>query len=227
MTRRIAFFDLDETLLVGKSMLGFWRHWSALLVREGRTPPVLRVTGADREALNRDYFAHFAGVPLARFEAAARRWYADHRRQRRAYLAESLDALERHRAAGHEIAVVSGSGAALVRPVAEDLGVRHVLATEQLTDARGILTGAVRRPLIGAAKAESVAALVERRGVRALDCFAYGDHSSDLPMLSSVGHPVVVGDDPVLRAHGAARGWATLGARACARARRGGVLAVN
>ncbi|MCS0606471.1 HAD-IB family hydrolase [Streptomyces sp. LP11] len=215
MIRRIAFFDLDETLLAQKSMLSFWHHWTDRLVREGRTPPVLRSSGADRATLNRGYFGHFAGVPLARLEAAARQWYAEYRTQHRAYVAGALDALERHHRDGHETALVTGSGRALVQPVAEHLGIRHVLATEQLTDAAGTLTGEVRRSMIGPAKAEGVAALIRRRGVRPGDCFAYGDHSSDLPMLALVGHPVVVGEDPVLRAHGAARGWRVIGTHAC------------
>ncbi|GHD93263.1 HAD family hydrolase [Streptomyces naganishii] len=210
MTGRYAFFDLDGTLLAEKSMLGFWQHWSALVAREGRTPPALRTTGADRETLNRAYFAHFAGVPLERFRTAARQWYAHYRRRPDAYVARPLDALARHRALGHEVVLVTGSGAALVEPVAEDLGVHRVLATEQLTDAEGTLTGEVRRSMLGAAKQEAVAELTERAGARAEDCFAYGDHASDLPMLSLVGHAVVVGDDPVLAARAAASGWRSL-----------------
>ncbi|MFI0241800.1 HAD family hydrolase [Streptomyces sp. NPDC016845] len=207
MTRRVAFFDVDETLLAEKSMLSFWLHWSAQLAREGRVPGDLRLAGADRAALNRAYFAHFAGVHSSVLEESARRWYAGYRRGPRAYLPGTLRRLHEHRAYGDEIALVTGAGRLLVQPVADDLGAHHVLATEQVTDADGRLTGEVTRSMIGDAKEEAVAALLRRLGVRAEDCHAYGDHSSDLSMLSSVGHPVVVGDDPVLTGHGLARGW--------------------
>ena len=213
MTRRIAFFDVDETLLAGKSMLGFWRLWSARSAREGRPPTAPRTGGADRETLNRAYFALFAGVHRSSFDDAARQWYAHCRSGPHAYLPETLDALRRHQRDGDEVALVSGSGEALVQPVADDLGVRHVLATEQLADAAGVLTGEVRRPMIGVAKKEAAAALVRGLGVRAQDCWAYGDHSTDLPMLSLVGRPVVVGEDPLLAARGAAQGWSFLGTR--------------
>ncbi|MEU6392954.1 HAD-IB family hydrolase [Streptomyces sp. NPDC046939] len=205
--RRVAFFDVDETLLAGKSMVSFWRHWSAQLAGEGRSPGELRTSGADRAALNRAYFAHFEGVHRTVLEESARRWYADYRRGPRAFLPATLRRLSEHRAYGDEIALVTGSGQLLVRPVADDLGAHHVLATEQMTDAGGTLTGEVRRSLIGDAKREAVTALLERLGVRAEDCHAYGDHSTDLAMLGAVGHPVVVGDDPVLTGHGRARGW--------------------
>jgi len=213
VTRRIAFFDLDETLLADKSMLGFWRLWSARLAREGRPPVAPRIGGADRETLNRACFALFAGVRRSSFDDAARQWYAHCRSGPHAYLSETLAALRRHQRDGDEVALVSGSGEALVRPVADDLGVRHVLATEQFADAAGVLTGEVRRPMIGAAKGEAAASLVRRLGVRAQDCWAYGDHATDLPMLSLVGRPVVVGDDPLLAVRGAEQGWRFLGTR--------------
>lgn len=207
MTRRVAFFDVDETLLAEKSMVSFWRHWSAQLAREGRTPGDLRTAGADRATLNRAYFTHFAGVHRAVLEESARRWYAGYRRGRRAYLPATLRRLHGHRAYGDEIALVTGSGRLLVQPLADDLGAHHVLATEQVTDAEGRFTGDVARSLIGDGKREAVNALLRRLGVRAEDCYAYGDHSTDLPMLTAVGHPVVVGDDPVLTGHGLPRGW--------------------
>ncbi|NBE54039.1 HAD family hydrolase [Streptomyces boluensis] len=212
-TRHIAFFDVDETLLAEKGMLSFWRFWSRHLTGQGRPPATPRTTGADRETLNRAYFTLFAGVPRAHLEAAARQWYEEYRGGPDAYLPDVVNALLWHRTSGHEIALVTGSGAALVAPVAEDFGAGHVLATELLTDAAGVLTGQVRHPVIGAAKRTAATGLMRRLGASAGDCFAYGDHSSDLPMLSAVGNPVVVGDDPVLNDRAAAQGWRTLAGR--------------
>ncbi|MFE9493209.1 HAD family hydrolase [Streptomyces collinus] len=227
MTRRIAFFDVDETLLAGKTLREFWHAHAARLVGEGWTPGVPRTSGADRETLNRAYFAHFAGARRSSFDEAARQWYAQFRSGPHAYLTETLDALCRHQGEGDEVVLVTGSGVALARPVAEDLGVRHVLATEQLADAAGVLTGEVRRPMIGAAKQDAAAALIRRFGVRARDCWAYGDHESDLPLLSLVGHPVVVGDDPVLAARGMAQDWHFLGTRTGPRFERSALLQVS
>ncbi|MGS2587500.1 HAD family hydrolase [Streptomyces hebeiensis] len=211
MTRVIAFFDVDETLLAAKSMVSFWHFWSA--GRTGGPRATLRTTGADRATLNRAYFEHFAGVPAARLEEEVRHWYAVYRRGPEAFLSQVLGALIAHHGAGHDIALVSGSSTALLAPVAEEVGAHHVLATEQLTDAAGVLTGAVRRSVIGPVKEELMADLLDRTGVRARDCYAYADHAGDLPMLAMVGHPAVVGDDPVLTRHGKAAGWRFLTTR--------------
>jgi len=41
--------------------------------------------------------------------------------------------------------------------------------------------------------------LESRPDVDPRDCWAYGDHVSDLPMMELVGHPVAVGEDKELR----------------------------
>lgn len=39
------------------------------------------------------------------------------------------------------------------------------------------------------------------------DCVSYGDHQSDIPLLSSTGNAVVVGDDLEMLAIAFNRGW--------------------
>ncbi|MFD8216149.1 haloacid dehalogenase-like hydrolase, partial [Streptomyces sp. NPDC059697] len=54
-------------------------------------------------------------------------------------------------------------------------------------------------PMIGTAKREAVRAVLDRYPqVAVADCYGYGDHVTDLPMLTEVGHPVVVGGSPEL-----------------------------
>ncbi|MFD5919137.1 HAD family hydrolase [Kitasatospora sp. NPDC058201] len=168
--------------------------------------------GVPREELNRMYYRRFAGVPATALRSAARRWYEEYRRGAAAFVTASLDALARHRDLGHEVVLVSGSLRPLLEAVAEDFGAAAVRCTEQLA-AGGVLTGEVDRPMIGQAKADAVAALVRARGVRPADCFAYGDHESDLAMLRTVGHPVVVNGSAELLAEAARAGWPVLDGR--------------
>jgi len=65
----------------------------------------------------------------------------------------------------------------------------------------------VARPIIGVNKAYALHDEAARRRLRLPDSHAYGDHASDLPMLQTVGNPVVVGDDPALTTHATAHGW--------------------
>lgn len=67
--------------------------------------------------------------------------------------------------------------------------------------------------MIGPAKADAVAAVVRARGARAAECFACGDHESDLAMLRAVGRPVVVNGSPGLLAEAGRAGRPVLGGR--------------
>ncbi|MGW7413908.1 HAD family hydrolase [Streptomyces sp. NPDC054863] len=197
-------------------------------------------SGASRAEQNRAYYRRFAGVPLADVQEAARQWYAGYRERPDAYVTAGLSALARHREAGHAVVLVSGSARPILAPVAQDLGAYEVLSTEQHTaphtgdqhtaphtgdqhtaphtgdqhtaphTERSILTGEVRHPMIGAAKADAVTGFLGRIGMDPAGCYAYGDHSSDLAMLRAVGHAVVVGADPVLLGQARSSGWPVL-----------------
>ncbi|MFE9676973.1 HAD family hydrolase [Streptomyces sp. NPDC006259] len=215
--RRAAFFDVDETLITAKSMFLFLRLWLAANGDDGtlyrRQADALRATvtqGLPREVGNRAYYRNFAGAPAADVLAAGRAWYADYRRLPEAFVTSCVAALERHRAAGDTVVLVSGSFEACLAPIAEDLGADLVLCSDPQTAPDGTYTGDVGTPMIGAAKTEAVTKAIADLGVAASDCFAYGDHSSDLGMLGAVGHPVVVGDDAVLGDIADKKGWPVL-----------------
>ncbi|MFD9813418.1 HAD family hydrolase [Streptomyces sp. NPDC059080] len=201
--RSAAFFDVDETLITAKSMFEFLRYW---LARNGDDGTLYRQRAdalrklaerVPREEGNRAYYTNFAGVPAAGLIDAGRDWYAAYRRGPDAFVTATARALVRHQAAGDRIVLVSGGFAACLRPLADDFAVDLTLCSDPLI-ADGTFTGEVGTAMIGKAKAVAVAQAIEEFGLSAADCWAYGDHSSDLDMLSSVGNPVVIGDDPVL-----------------------------
>ncbi|WP_220499746.1 HAD family hydrolase [Microbispora sp. H10949] len=210
---RVAFFDVDETLLAGKSMVEFLRHWL------GRDDAAFRGAVAElgavaeregRAAANRAYYRLFAGVPSATLAEAGSRWYARHRQRPDAFVGSTAAALAGHRAAGDLVVLVSGSCRAVLEPLAADVGGDEVLCTELVVGGDGLLTGEVARSMIGPAKSEAAAELLRSLGVSPAVCFAYGDHSSDLDLLTFVGSPRVVGDDPVLASWARRHGWPVL-----------------
>ena len=213
---RVAFFDVDETLLAAKSMIEFLRYWL------GRDEQAFRGAVAElgalaqregRAAANRAYYRLFAGVPSATLAEAGGRWYAQHRQRPDAFVDSSAAALAEHHAAGDLVVLVSGSCRAVLDPLAADVGGDEVLCTELVVGGDGRLTGEVARSMIGPAKADTAARLLEDLGVSPADCFAYGDHASDLDLLTAVGSPRVVGDDPVLASWARRHGWPVLPAR--------------
>jgi HAD superfamily hydrolase (TIGR01490 family) len=216
---RVVFCDVDETLISVKSMFDFLRYWMARSGDDGTgyrdSVEELRTMARGerpRSEINRAYYRRFTGVEYTALLEVGRDWYADYRRQPTAFVGATLAAVGGHRAAGDTIVLVSGSFRACLEPLAEDVGADMVVCSEPVISVDGQLTGEVYRPMIGDAKAAAVTETLAALGAVAADCFGYGDHSSDLAMLSAVGYPSVVGEDPVLTAHASRRGWPVLSA---------------
>jgi phosphoserine phosphatase len=72
----------------------------------------------------------------------------------------------------------------------------------------GVYTGELEGPFCyGAGKVEAIEELARWDSLDLAQCYAYSDSSSDLPMLSAVGHPVVVNPDGRLERHARLHGW--------------------
>jgi HAD superfamily hydrolase (TIGR01490 family) len=205
----IAFFDVDETLLATKSMFDFlrFRRSVAEFTTASERLGSMAFAGVDRVEINRAYYRLWEGENWSELMEAGRAWYAEIRSGQRIgppFIAATMSALRSHQAAGDLIVLMSGSFEPCLRPLADELGVDTLLCTHPQIDRAGRVTGLVRYPMIGRAKLLAVHATVRRHHTNLTACHAYGDHASDLPVLRAVGHPRVVGDDPVLLA--AARG---------------------
>ncbi|MFB8775951.1 HAD family hydrolase [Streptomyces broussonetiae] len=208
VARRLVFSDVDETLLSGKSLFDFLdfyfagRHGTEGARHAAETRRRIAgmvAAGSPREAGNRAYYEAWRGEPLDAVTDWGVRWFARSSRTPGFYVPAVRGALREHRTAGDHIVLVSGSFPAVVDPVAADIGARHVLCTRPEVR-EGVLTGAVvGEPCIGEGKRRAVRGLAERYpGISLSECYGYGDHPSDLPLLTEVGHPVIVGGDPEL-----------------------------
>ncbi|MEU9072189.1 HAD-IB family hydrolase [Streptomyces sp. NPDC048109] len=201
---RLVFSDVDETLIDCKSMFDFLDHYlsehygSDGADRAGRVRAELlarAARGVPREETNRAYYRAWAGEPVTRVAESGERWFARRSADPSFFLAGTRAALLEHRAGGAALILVSGSFPAVLDPLARAIGARHVLCTRP-EERGGRFTGAiVGQPMIGVDKGTAVReVLAAYPTVDPADCFAYGDHVSDLPMLAEVGHPVLVGD---------------------------------
>lgn len=151
-----------------------------------------------REEVNRAYYRLHAGEDAGELAALGEQWFAERSAEPDFFVPATLAALRRHRAAGAALVLVSGSFSPCLAPLARAVGAAYTLATEPLVE-RGRYTGEVVRPMIGAGKRAAVLDLLAfHPGVDPAQCFAFGDHISDLPMLECVGHPRVVGGDAQL-----------------------------
>ncbi|MDQ3974780.1 MAG: HAD-IB family hydrolase [Actinomycetota bacterium] len=215
VSRQAAFFDVDGTVVATASTLAFGRP----LYRHGLLTPGALLKSAYAQLVYR-----FVGVDEARMERlratalqVTRGWDPERvRRLIREALAEVLGPLvypearelfERHRAAGHELYLVSSSGVEVIEPLAEYLRVPRVLASRAGIGVDGRYDGTLAFYCYGPAKAAALRDEARRRGLDLAASYAYSDSVTDLPMLETVGHPVAVNPDRRLRLAARQRGW--------------------
>lgn len=223
-TTQFAFFDVDETLIGLKSMLSFRDYYlrktlgeqQGEIARKSANQRLLALIsqGLTRTEVNRLFWHEFKGHKQAEVQAAVSAWHAQVREQPHYYIPATLNALREHQRNGVEPVFVSGSSHDILQPLAQELGVRHVLAN-QLEVENGKYTGEILPPqTIGDGKREAIERFLEAKNVSASSCYGYGDHISDLPLLESVGFPCVVAGNSDLEEIAQQRGWPVLATNA-------------
>jgi phosphatidylglycerophosphatase C len=192
--RTVAAFDFDGTITRRDTLIPFLRRAAG----EARTARALlalsvRITLAMAGAGSRDAAKEqllrrlLAGRPVAALEEVAESFadYAVGHSLRR----ETLVHIERHRAAGHELVVVSASPELYVAPVARRLGFAAALGTRLEVGPDGRLTGRLAgRNCRGP---EKVRRLQDWLGEEACTVVAYGDSRGDRELLAFAGEGAV------------------------------------
>jgi HAD superfamily hydrolase (TIGR01490 family) len=115
--------------------------------------------------------------------------------------------IEKHRAEGHVIAILSTSPTYVTRPIADALGIEEVISTK-FEVVGGQFTGKLVGPAcVGKGKVYWAEDLGARREVDLAQSWFYTDSYTDMPMLERVGNQVIVNPDPRLRRTAKRRGW--------------------
>jgi putative phosphoserine phosphatase/1-acylglycerol-3-phosphate O-acyltransferase len=207
-----AFFDLDQTLLAGFSAFSFFRE----RVTSGRVSPREMsdsLLGALSFALGRTGFsgmmaattAAYRGMSEAVLRETGQEVFEKHLAKQ--IYPESRALVEAHRARGHTLAIVSSATPYQVEPVAEALGIPHVLCT-QLEVEHGVFTGRVVKPTCWQeGKLHYASELAEREGIELAESFFYTDSAEDLPLLEAVGRPRPLNPSSRLAGIARDRGW--------------------
>ncbi len=201
----VAVFDMDGTLLSSNVVESYLQLRLPELSLPAKAREVSEVARAlprwlaterkDRSAFLRMVYRRYDGASLAELEQIV----DDHIRPTMlTRLAPSaVRALREHRAAGHHLVLVTGAVSPLTRPLAPLFD--EIVAAELQVDAHGRCTGLLKRPpLVGEARASWLHHRAAEAGWDLAASYAYGDSTSDLPLLRAVGHPVVIDPDVVL-----------------------------
>jgi HAD superfamily hydrolase (TIGR01490 family) len=210
---RAAFFDVDETLTTVVSMISFLRFELAArgLPASAFDEAMARLaqarSGGRREEAALLYYRNYAGRPAAELAERGREWFAGELATGTLFHERTLAAFREHRRRGDLTVLVSGSFPPCLDPIAEFLDADLLICTRP-TVVDGGYTGEIPHPMIGDHKAVALAELARTHRLDLTQAWAYGDHSSDLPLLEAVGNPVVVANaDQPLVTHARSNGW--------------------
>lgn len=216
--RRAAFFDVDGTVVASdivrygveirtmhRSRLGRALWIAAFLPR---VPWLLALDAWRREAFQRSFYRIYRGLEAAELERRAAALFRDYVQPR--IYPQAVERIERHRARGDRVVLVTGSIETIVAPLAEHLGVSTVIAPRLAVEG-GRLTGELTEaPVAGERKAERMAAFAAERGIDLEASIAYGDSADDIPMLARAGRAAVVNPRGRLLDQAMARKWEIL-----------------
>ena len=214
MASAAAFFDLDRTLLAGSSALAlageFHRRgllsrrelvqaaaWQLVFTRYGASPAQAQLmTRRGLERLRGLRPGQLGELVASALEPALRPLL----------YGEALALLDRHRAQGDRLYLVSATIEEVVSALASELGFDGALGTAaEVVDGR--YTGRALFTCLGEDKLAAVRRLAETNSVDLAHSTAYSDSCTDIPFLEAVGSPVAVNPDRRLRAVARDRGW--------------------
>lgn len=211
-----AFFDVDNTMVQGASIVHFARGLaarkyfrSADLADIAWKQVKFRVTGKENStdmATGKEKALEFiAGRSTAELAALGEEIYDE-------IIADKIwpgtrALAQMHLDAGQQVWLVTATPVELAQVIAKRLGLTGALGTvAESVDGKftGRLVGDI---LHGLGKAHAVRALAIREGLNLKRCTAYSDSHNDVPMLSLTGTAVAINPDSDLREVAKARGW--------------------
>jgi HAD superfamily hydrolase (TIGR01490 family) len=228
-----AFFDVDNTMMMGASIFHFARGMAARkffttadLAGFAWEQVKFRVGGRESDVSgHRDTALSFvAGRGVEEIVALGEEIYDELMADRIWTGTRAL--AQMHLDAGQRVWLVTATPVELAQIIARRLGLTGALGTVA-ESIDGVYTGRlVGEILHGPAKAHAVRALAVAEGLDLRRCSAYSDSVNDVPMLSAVGTAVAVNPDSELRDIAKDRGWQIRDFRTGRKAARIGVPSV-
>lgn len=210
-----AFFDLDGTLIAGYSA----RYFAEDRVRNREITPteMLRTVGlvAGRGLSGETVTGlmelgaeGWRGRAIEDVEELGLRLFEKKIADR--LFPEMREIVKAHQQRGHTVALTSSATSPQVQPVADYLGIDHVICNRYATD-DGVLTGVMEQPVIwGEGKADAVQEFATVRGIHLDDSYFYADGDEDLALMYLVGHPRPTNPGTALTKVAKRRGWPVL-----------------
>ena len=227
-----AFFDVDNTLVHGSSLVHFARGLAArkyftygdlgrFAYAQAKFQLLGRENSDDVAEGKRKALAFIEGRSTAELMALGEDIYDE-------IIAEKIwpgtrALAQMHLDAGQQVWLVTATPYELAATIAKRLGLTGALGTVA-ESIDGMFTGRLVGDILhGTGKAHAVRSLAIREGLNLKRCTAYSDSFNDVPMLSLVGTAVAINPDANLRDLARERGWEIRDYRTARKAARIGV----
>lgn len=211
-----AFFDVDNTLVQGASIIHFARGLAARdyfsygdIFEFVWAQAKFRITGkenSDDVAQGREKALSFiAGRSTEELVRLGEEIFDE-------YIADKIwpgtrTLTQMHLDAGQQVWLVTATPVELAQTIADRLGLTGALGTVAESE-DGVFTGRLVGDILhGLGKAHAVRTLAIREGLNLKRCTAYSDSHNDVPMLSLCGTAVAINPDADLREVARVRGW--------------------
>lgn len=216
-TSKLALFDLDHTLLNGDSAKEWWDY----LINHGVVDEkkcraqhlafseAYRRGTMDIQALLQFQLNILTHHPKETLHAWREEYVEKHIRP--LIVDAGWKTIAQHKKEGDDLILITATNEFLTAPIAEMLGIQHLIASRVERDAQGNYTGrSFGTPSYQEGKIKRLEEWCAEQG-RSLEDYKevwfYSDSHNDLPLLSKVSHPVIVNPDEKLLQHAQEKKW--------------------
>ncbi|MCP3867182.1 MAG: HAD family hydrolase [Gammaproteobacteria bacterium] len=215
----LAIFDLDNTLLAGDSDY----LWGQFLCDLGVVDKDFYERENDRfyhqykaGSLDIYEFLSFSLRPLkenSTEDLMAWRTRFVQQEIESTILPPTTELIEKHRESGDTLLIITATNRFVTEPIAERLGVDHLIATEPEIK-EGRYTGRVEGiPSFQDGKVERLSQWLTAQDLDLTGSTFYSDSHNDIALLEKVDNPVAVNPDEQLEAYASLRGWRIISLR--------------
>ena len=214
--KRVAFFDVDNTLLKGSTLffLGRGMYQRGFFTKKDISAFVLanlryRLTGKE----NKDEITRFQnaatdfikGHNVVEIEKIGQEIYEEYVSP--AIWQGTVEIAQEHLSKGEEVWLVTAAPEDMAVLIAKRLGFTGALGTKAETE-NGIYTGKMIGNLLhGKEKAKAISELANKNGFNLKNCYGYSDSHHDIPLLEAVGYPRAINPDTLLEIRAYRDNW--------------------
>ncbi|MEN9351699.1 MAG: hypothetical protein RL455_640 [Actinomycetota bacterium] len=214
--KRVAFFDVDNTLLKGSTLffLGRGMYQRGFFTKKDISAFVLanlryRLTGKE----NKDEITRFQnaacefikGHNVIEIEKIGQEIYEEYVSP--AIWQGTIEIAQEHLSKGEEVWLVTATPLDMASLIVKRLGFTGALGTKAEIE-NGVYTGKMIGNLLhGREKALAVVELANQNGFSLENCYGYSDSHHDIPLLEAVGNPRVINPDALLRIRAFRDNW--------------------